>query len=147
MSEVGTCRKAASQSRSGYRLPAGRPVRLFTVALVLLGLASWLGCGGAVEPVPGPAVEVQVTPAGMSSPGVGSTVVAVDASTFSETRPAGASVAPDVRDALRGGLASDLALIPETGVDTVHPRARQKAHPQHFRPLSLDRLSNAERRP
>ncbi|NIM49145.1 MAG: hypothetical protein GTO22_07780 [Gemmatimonadales bacterium] len=45
-----------------------------TLLIVLgLGLSLWLGCDGVVDVVPGPAVELQVTPAGTSISGVGAT--------------------------------------------------------------------------
>lgn len=49
--------------------------RIRPPALVPLGLVlfSWLGCDGGVEPVLGPAIDVDVVPAGLAISGVGAT--------------------------------------------------------------------------
>ena len=79
------------QLRSRHRRRACRRVRPSPVAVVLLGLTSWLACDGVVEPLTDPAVEVQVTPAGTSISGVGATatfrVVAWDANGDTITSP------------------------------------------------------------
>ena len=85
-------RAAAERSCSRFQAPSRNPRSPTRAVLVLLGLTTWLGCDGVVEPVPGPAVEVQVTPAGMSISGVGATatfsVEALNANADTITSPA-----------------------------------------------------------
>ncbi|UCD24761.1 MAG: Ig-like domain-containing protein [Gemmatimonadota bacterium] len=75
--------------------PKGGPLRVrrsFALAAAVLGLTTWLSCDDALEPVSGPAVEVQVTPAGISLSGAGATatltVVARNANGDALTSPA-----------------------------------------------------------
>jgi hypothetical protein len=80
-----------TQFCSRHGVPTGHRLTAVPLAVALLGLTSWLGCEGAVEPVLGPAVEVQVTPTGMSISGAGATatfsVVALNASGDTVTSP------------------------------------------------------------
>ena len=85
----------------------------FALAVLLaLGLTAWLGCDGVVEVVEGPAVEVQVSPAGVSISGVGATT------TFRvETRNAGGNVifSPSV---IWSSLNPNVATIDDGGMVT-----------------------------
>ena len=99
--------------------PKGRPLsggRSFSLGAVLLGLTTLLSCDGAVEPVLGPAVDVHVTPAGMSLSGVGATatltVVARNANGDTITSPPAvtwSSLNPHVATIDENGIATAVA--------------------------------------
>ncbi|UCD24762.1 MAG: Ig-like domain-containing protein, partial [Gemmatimonadota bacterium] len=86
--------------------------RLFALAVAVLGVTTWLSCSDALEPVPGPAIEVQVTPGGTSISGVGATAafgaVAVNANGDTITSP----------DITWSSLNPHVATIDEDGIAT-----------------------------
>ncbi len=106
---------AVEGRRFRFQAPSRNPRVSAYAILILLGLTGWLGCDSALEPVLGPAVEVQVTPAGSSISGVGATttlsVVARNANGDTITSPAvtWSSLNPHVATIDENGTATAVA--------------------------------------